>query len=398
MILSFAYKDLDSGWTLEETLFGALNLLVGPSGAGKTRILEALRVVQRAALSGARNVPSATWELVLKVDGKPVVWEAETSVPLYRPPPLAPRPSLAPPRINRPGPPDFVPSDAHFVSERIDWNGRLLIERRDDEFRFGEQSLPHLSPDSSAIGLLSSEDTIRPIYEALRLWRPFETLASLGALATVGDADSRRRSFKGELDFLRRDDTLSPFLKLYFLQGDHPELFERIVEDFAEVFETVQEVRVATYADLGSQLDLGKDFMANSLALALREEGVPGWVLHTELSSGMAKTLTFLIEAALAPKGTVLLIDELENSLGVNCLPEVAGRMLQGLDRVQYVATSHHPRVIHEIPFEHWKLVTRRGSTVRVLNAKDNVALRRASSLEKFTELINLPEYLEGVA
>ena len=92
------------------------------------------------------------------------------------------------------------------------------------------------------------------------------------------------------------------------------------------------------------------------------------------------------------------MIDELENSLGVNCLPDVARRMLKGLDQVQYLATSHHPRVINEIPFDRWKLVTRRGSGVRVVNARDIASLDRASSLEKFTELINLPEYVEGVA
>ncbi len=94
MIISFAYEDLDTGWTLEEVRFDALNLLVGPSGAGKTRILEALMNVRKAALGSARGVPSAWWKLVLEgVDrqheGKAAefTWEAETRVTRAEMPP-----------------------------------------------------------------------------------------------------------------------------------------------------------------------------------------------------------------------------------------------------------------------------------------------------------------------
>ena len=73
MIRTFAYKDLDTGWTLQEMRLDALNLLVGLSAVGKTRILEALLDVRRAALIGARGVPSSKWKLVLEVDGEPFV-------------------------------------------------------------------------------------------------------------------------------------------------------------------------------------------------------------------------------------------------------------------------------------------------------------------------------------
>jgi hypothetical protein len=187
-------------------------------------------------------------------------------------------------------------------------------------------------------------------------------------------------------------------LKLYFLQQDHQDIFNRVLEDFSDIFNTVQDLKVGTLEELEFHPNLGEGYMANQLAAGFREEGVNGWVVHRNWSSGMSQTLEFLIETTLAAQGTVLFIDELEGGLGVNCLPEVAGKMLQGLDRIQYIATSHHPRVINEIPYKRWKLVTRRGSLVRVIDAKDIPALMASSSLERFTELINLPEYVEGVA
>ncbi len=394
MIVSFAYEDLDAGWTLEEVRFDALNLLVGPSGAGKSRILQALDDVGRAALRGAGAVPSARWKLVVEGVGTEheseveYTWQAETKVTRTERHPLDDGGSW------------FSKStDAHFVSERIERAGRPLVARTDGEFEFDDKPLPKLTKSESAIGLLASEEAIRPLHEALRLWRSLVVRFYAGPFDTVESAEDSRQRLEGRLDLLRQDDdSLHPFTKLYVLQQDHPELFERIVDDFAEIFSTVETLKVTTYSELRVRPHLGEDSMANSLAVGMREEGVESWVLHTEFSSGMVKTLLFLIATALAPKGTVLLIDELENSLGVNCLPEVAGRMLEGLDRVQYLATSHHPRVINEIPFERWKLVTRRGSRVQVIDGKDIESLERASSLEKFTELINLPQYVEGVA
>ncbi len=397
MIVSFAYADLDAGWTLEEVRFDALNLLVGPSGAGKTRILESLLNVRRAALRGARGVPSARWRLVVEGvdrehDGEAAefIWEAETLVTRAESGPFGEGYDREAWLAER--------TDAHFVTERIERAGQSLVERENGSFRFEDRLLPKLTESESAVGLLASEEAVRPLNEALRMWFSLEVPHSLGAFDTVKSAEATRQRFGGRLDLLRRDLSVHPFTKLYVLQQDHLELFGRIVDDFADVFLTVRALKIANYSELGVRPHLGEDSMANYLAVGLREEGVERWVLHSELSSGMAKTLSFLIEAALAPKGTVLLIDELENSLGVNCLPNVAGRMLEGLDRVQYLATSHHPRVINEIPFDRWKLVTRSGSNVRVINARDIATLERASSLEKFTELLNLPEYGEGVA
>jgi len=389
-IRSFAYENLDTGWKLEETSFGALNLLVGPSGAGKSLILKALLDIRRAALSGAKGIPSSRWKLDVEMKGQHFSWEAETRVTRAEMP--EPGKSYSLPRDSS------EETDARFVNERISRDQEVLIERNGTVFRFAERDLPKLTESESAIGLLAQEDTIFPLHDGLRLWRVLETEFTLGSLASIQSAEAHRRRLGGRLELLKRDSSPLSLLKLYFLQQDHREVFDRILEDFSDIFGTVQDLRIATFAELDARPNLGEGFMANHLTVGLQEQGVEGWIMYSSWSSGMLKTLKFLIETTLAAEGTVLLIDELEEGLGINCLPEVAGRMLQGLDRIQYIATSHHPRIINEIPYRRWKLVTRRGSQVRVLDAKDIPALSASSSLERFTELINLPEYVEGVA
>jgi len=38
---------------------------------------------------------------------------------------------------------------------------------------------------------------------------------------------------------------------------------------------------------------------------------------------------------------------------------------------LQFIATSHHPYIINNIPYEYWKIVTRQGGHIRICNASD---------------------------
>ena len=54
----------------------------------------------------------------------------------------------------------------------------------------------------------------------------------------------------------------------------------------------------------------------------------------------MLRTLIHLHEFLFAPSGTVVVIDEFENSLGINCLPVLTELMLQRSD-CQFIVTTH---------------------------------------------------------
>lgn len=94
----------------------------------------------------------------------------------------------------------------------------------------------------------------------------------------------------------------------------------------------------------------------------------------------------------------MVLIDELEASFGVNCLPAATDLLLSRAPDIQFIVTSHHPYIIDRIPSRYWKIVTRRGSHVRVLDATTIPALTQGKShLDNFSRLINLPEYEHGI-
>ena len=78
-----------------------------------------------------------------------------------------------------------------------------------------------------------------------------------------------------------------------------------------------------------------------------------------------------------------------ENSLGINCMPELTNFILDKSPDLQFILTSHHPYIINNLPWQTWQVVSRSGSSIKATKATDISALDTASSLDKFTQLIN---------
>jgi predicted ATP-dependent endonuclease of OLD family len=110
----------------------------------------------------------------------------------------------------------------------------------------------------------------------------------------------------------------------------------------------------------------------------------------------MLRVFLQLAEIYLCPDGTVFLIDEFENSLGINCIDELTKVILNLNRNLQFVITSHHPYIINNIPFEYWKIVTRKGNTITTHDASEFNLGR--SKHDRFMQLLQLEEYQTGVS
>lgn len=62
---------------------------------------------------------------------------------------------------------------------------------------------------------------------------------------------------------------------------------------------------------------------------------------------------------------SLVLIDEFENGLGVNCIDTLCELMLSERNDLQLIITSHHPKIINAIDKEKWKIIERDGSVIR---------------------------------
>jgi len=81
----------------------------------------------------------------------------------------------------------------------------------------------------------------------------------------------------------------------------------------------VKDVRVS------SERDSDGDFL---LFFEIQENGLEDWIPQQRISSGMFRYLICLLEITNAPEESVILIDEFENSLGINCMAELTDLIL----------------------------------------------------------------------
>ncbi|MBF0175798.1 MAG: ATP-binding protein [Magnetococcales bacterium] len=192
-----------------------------------------------------------------------------------------------------------------------------------------------------------------------------------------------------------QSNTRHPLLvKLLGLQNHFGDKFNQIKDDFVDIFPFVEAFRVVGAKEYFPDL-IKTPF--DIWVLAIKEKDVQNWIPAVELSTGMLRTLKILLELFLAPKGSVFLVDEFENSLGVNCLPQVAEAARARQNDIQFIITSHHPYVINNIPWTSWKVVTRHGGTVTVRDVEHIPELQTDSSMDHFLLLLNSETYEDGI-
>lgn len=111
------------------------------------------------------------------------------------------------------------------------------------------------------------------------------------------------------------------------------------------------------------------------------------------LSDGMLKTFYYLTELILSEPESLLLIDEFENGLGLNCMGPLLEQIVARED-LQLILSSHHPYVINNIPSKSWQIITREQSTIHIQSAEEFGIVQ--TRYDAFFELMNRLEF-EGV-
>ena len=379
-ITRFSYQNKQTGWTLQKVSLDRFNLLVGASGVGKTQILNAIRDVQNLALDG-----QTTWPLRFDIEFQhgeaSYTWEFESSFG----------------SSSAKSTPNLRDASVHVVRETLTSSvDGVLVDRDQQRFLFRNAELPQLNRAQSALSLIDTKPVgnIRNyIVNSILHDRPHTATATVSSFVDFESTlkDVQERASDGWLAV----PILSPPLKAFLLQNQHPELFDQLTDAFIEIFPSVEDIRVEVASpSIGSTAQAQE----RQFQFSIKERGVEQWVHADTISSGMVRTLSHLVDLLLVLKDSVVLIDEFENSLGVNCMGPLTDVILSRAPDLQFIITSHHPYIINKIPKKYWKLVRRHGSVVQVTPSSEVRALQGASAMDDFTRLINAPEFEESMS
>ncbi len=370
-IKKLAFWDNLREWHFEPISFSNLALLVGVSGVGKTQILKGILNLQRIANGASLN--GLAWDITFStVNNVEYRWQGEFETQKI--------PVIIPNQADE-------ASNFRIVHEHLSRNGDRIIERTPTEIKFKGNITPKLSPFQSTVKILNQEEDISPIQQG------FEKIIYSDNSTSVTPIHGIRQTLVSifltnqfSLNIIKTSN-FPIFIKMALIARHYSDIFNNIINIFIDIFPQVEDVKIEAVPN-------NDDSSFISFPIQIKEKGVNNWISQNNISSGMLKTLILISELYLSPEGTIILIDEFENSLGINCIDIVTDLLAENRN-IQFILTSHHPYIINNISMEYWKIVTRKGGVVTVTDAKDlNLGKSRHQA---FTQLINLEEYNEGI-
>ncbi|MHC5822611.1 MAG: AAA family ATPase [Nostoc sp.] len=379
-INKITYYDHKLEWQFEPIHFSELNLLVGISGVGKTQILSSIMNLRKIARGGSLN--GVEWDIDFSSNNYEYKWNGEFETK----------------EVDA-----FIIDDKEgeknkfrINREHLSVNGKVIIERNNHEIVFNSNKLPKLSPFESAVKILSEEEDIAPVKDGFNKIiyndhsRGEENFVSVDDIiySSINKNKVTGKKYSSLEDI--QESNLPTRIKLALVYNYHPETFQEIKQRFIDIFDQIEDIKMEPNDD-----ESLPKIIADYPLINIKEKWVNNWITEERISSGMFRTLMHISELYLSAEGNLILIDEFENSLGVNCIDILSDLLLENR-KLQFIITSHHPYIINKIGMEHWKIVTRRGGVVTVKNAKDyNLGKSRH---EAFMQLINLEAFQEGIA
>jgi hypothetical protein len=371
-ILTYECHSFDPDlWHFSEVEFGRINLLVGDTATGKTRLLNTIFNLGSFAVSNAFKF--GMWKITFEHNKKTYKWVLETE--------------------NKDSEPVIIKDN---LSEITQGKEESITERNDTSFRFLNREMPKLSQKETSVYLLKEEEVIKPIYEGFSnvLRRDFSKEALIKASQyesiPLGLIEKIRK--KRDLRILFQSD-LSLSASLFILSEYFEDLFNKICTIYKRVFPFIVETKILDLSELNKDVSVpGK-----MPVFCAKEKRIDKWLGMEQLSSGMQKVLLLLADIFVMPHEGIYIIDEYENSLGINAIDFFPTFLLEIEKNIQFFITSHHPYIINKIPVDDWYIFHRRGSEVSIKHGEELVERFGKSKQKAFIKLINDPFYTEGV-
>lgn len=355
-IKAFTYFNKETNLEIEKIEFGDINLLVGVSGAGKTQILNKLYELSQLARGqfSIERLGNIKAEVTFEVGGKQFLWKIETN-------------------------------KIEIIGEALYIDGAEYFTRTVKEIRLEGATLPSISSRLSLLNAYKEYNEITVLTEGIQ-----------HIIFPDLDENIKHSINENQAKIISVDDpetyvypSNSSLSHLYRALEVNPEIFLEIKEEFISIFPQVQDIKFQYEEEKTSSFTGLMNFEIKRYVLYIQDlSGV--WIRQHEISSGMMKTLFHLTYLKTIGNHSVILIDEFENGLGINCMQEVTNDIICA-DHLQFILTSHHPYIINNIGMGYWKVVFRKGNKICTRTAQE-LGLGN-SKHDAFFQLMNKLQY-----
>lgn len=371
------YHDQDTKWRLAPTEFEPFTLFVGVSGVGKSKILQAILHLRSVALGHTSMMGGVSFRVRFQAEMGEYVWRCRFSPMGITDLKSRYLQQFYP--MMRGGGMQVAPI---IEEETLEKDGVLIFSRRRGACRYREREMPCIDSRLSVVYLFTGEPEIADVRRGL-----------LGVFMMQLDTDTDQLVDNALVQSMRRNphvleeqniitSDLPVITKLAYYSVCRPDKFEEVRRKFMDVFPHVED------------LCFREAYQGRFYVLCMKEYNTD-YITQGNFSSGMFKTLMFIAQLTMLEGSCVVLIDEIENSLGLNCIDILTDELASTQCDDQFFVTSHHPYIINNIPMENWRVVVRRGNTVSVRTA-EQLKLGH-SAHDGYMQLINSSQYSGGI-
>ena len=335
------FENLKTQLKIERIYFNNdVTLLVGLSGVGKTQILNAVEYSLNLAVDKDEPLRPYKVGIGVLVDDEEYEWFYE---------------------INKANENELIINEDNkyeFVYEKLVKNNEIVFERKNLEVEVvGYDKVPQPKKSESLILQYSDDKNFEKLISGIRKLYPVEIeLAVRGGIRS--ESFSRLKS--KVIDTLNVSEEKVEFkvfshlpvaVKLYIVKNYYPDIYVKIFDAVKELFMEIEDI------------DVEEDAVREMYLVSIQVYGKK--LLQQDISNGMLKTIYYIVELFTMSEESLVLIDEFENGLGVNCIDVLSELMLSERDDLQFIITSHHPKIINAIDKNKWKIIDREGSIVK---------------------------------
>ena len=335
------FENLKTQLKIERIYFNNdVTLLVGLSGVGKTQILNAVEYSLNLAVDKDEPLRPYKVGIGVFVDDEEYEWFYE---------------------INKANENELIINEDNkyeFVYEKLVKNNEIVFERKNLEVEVvGYDKVPQPKKSESLILQYSDDKNFEKLISGIRKLYPVEIeLAVRGGIRS--ESFSRLKS--KVIDTLNVSEEKVEFkvfshlpvaVKLYIVKNYYPDIYVKIFDAVKELFMEIEDI------------DVEEDAVREMYLVSIQVYGKK--LLQQDISNGMLKTIYYIVELFTMSEDSLVLIDEFENGLGVNCIDVLSELMLSERDDLQFIITSHHPKIINAIDKNKWKIIDREGSIVK---------------------------------
>lgn len=345
------FKNIETGLECERVTFNIdTTLLVGLSGVGKSQILHAILMSLGIASGSLNNIAylhDFAAKLNFTIEDKLYEWS-------YRIEKNINDQML----IIKPDSISFC-----FKEERLICNGEEIAFRNDSNLMLKDfNDFPAPKKDESLLSQYSEDPKFQQIFQDFRKICPLDldmdvrgVVGKEAFISIVKQVENLIKSNKNEFTFFSR---LPVSIKLYIAR----KFFKDTI--YVQIFDYIKEL----FPDI-EDIDVVENSRDNTFVISIVTYGRK--LLQQDISNGMLKTIYYIVELVTMRADSLVLIDEFENGLGVNCLNVLADLLLHERKDLQFIITSHHPTIIGGIPASKWKIIDRNEATIINKSAKE---------------------------